>query len=297
MITPRSLLFVPANRPQYLPKAASSGADAVILDLEDSVPDEEKTRARHKLAANVAALRELEPDLQVHVRVNAWGDPGAADDLAAVVEANADVVYLPKSIGPEQALRAAHHLELLDDLHRKSTPTLIEVALEQAGSLASCREIGEVHDRVIAVIAAAAKNADVARSVGFRWTDSGLETLYFRSRAVLAARAAGVAPIGGLWQSVPDLDGFRAFAEANRDIGYHGMIVIHPSHVPIANDVFALQESEVAWFEGLVQAYDAAAAEGRGAARFDGEMVDLAHAVTAREQLAAHYARMGRKGT
>ncbi len=295
MITPRSLLFVPANRPKYLPKAADSGADAVIIDLEDSVPVDEKGSARAALAENVSTLRRARSDVQVHVRVNAWGDPGAAQDLAAAVEAGVDVVYLPKSAGSEQVLRAAHHLELLDDLHGRSVPTLLEVALEQAGALASCRAIGECHDRVVSVVAAAAKNADVARSVGFRWTDGGFETLYFRSRAVLAARAAGIAPIGGLWQSVPDLDGFRAFAESNRDIGYDGMIVIHPTHVPIANEVFSLAEDDVRWFEGLVDAYETATRAGDGAVRYDGEMVDLAHVVTARELLTTHYARQSRQ--
>jgi citrate lyase subunit beta/citryl-CoA lyase len=138
-------------------------------------------------------------------------------------------------------------------------------------------------------VGAAARNADVARSLGFQWTDEGLETLYMRSRIVTAARAAGLTnPIGGLWQDVSDLEGLRRFSAFNRRLGFGGQIVIHPSHVAPVNEIFSLSEQEVAYYRGLVAAYEGAEAEGSGTVAYDGEMIDLAHVKTARELLALH---------
>ena len=115
----------------------------------------------------------------------------------------------------------------------------------------------------MSLMAAAAKDADISREVGFRWTPAGLETLYFRSRVVLAARAAGLNHVVlGLWQSIKELDGLRAFAQSNRDVGYGGQVVIHPSHVSIVNDAYSPSENELERFASMVAAYEAGSSEG-----------------------------------
>ena len=132
-----------------------------------------------------------------------------------------------------------------------------------------------------------AKGADLERNLGFAWTPGGLETLYLRSRAVVAARAAGKPfIIGGMWQQVHDLDGLRKAAEFNRSLGYASEIVLHPSNVAVVNEVFAPGEAELARYRGMVEAFAAAEARGEGAILYDGEHIDIAHVETARSMLA-----------
>jgi citrate lyase subunit beta/citryl-CoA lyase len=136
-------------------------------------------------------------------------------------------------------------------------------------------------------MAAAAKDADVSREVGFTWTPEGQETLYLRSRVVLAARAAGLRSIVlGLWQEVRNLDGLRAFAVANHGLGYTGQVLIHPAHAPVANEEYGLSSYMRDYYEGLVAAFEQGQREGHGAVSYRGDHIDLAHANHARQALA-----------
>ena len=122
----------------------------------------------------------------------------------------------------------------------------------------------------------------LGRSLGFEFTLEGLESLYLRSRLVLAARSNGLHhPLGGVWQDIKDLDGCRTFAVDQRRLGYRGLVCIHPSHVAIANEVFTPAPDVVDHARRLVEAYYAAEADGHSAVVFEGQMIDLAHARTA----------------
>jgi citrate lyase subunit beta/citryl-CoA lyase len=287
------MLFVPANRERYLRPAVDSGADAVIIDLEDSVPAAEKPAARAALPELVGTLRALRPDVSVYVRPNAWATGFAAEDLEQCVLAGVDALYLPKILEVFDVVRTATILDFLEARYGVADRrTGLAVALETAQSLVLCEQLAGCSDRVETLVGATARNADVARSLGFQWTREGLETLYLRSRAVAAARAAGLTnPIGGLWQDVRDLDGLREFSAMNRRLGFGGQIVIHPSHVHVVNEAFSLSDEEVEYQRGLVAAYRTAESDGSGAALYDGEMIDLAHARTAEALLALHEAR------
>jgi len=131
-----------------------------------------------------------------------------------------------------------------------------------------------------------AEHADIARAVGYQWTPEGLETLYLRSRVLLACREANVHPLTCLWERLDDLDGLRAFAAQGRQLGFRGMIVIHPSHTAVVNEVFSPSADEIAYYQGLAAAYEAGAARGEGAVRYRGGHIDKAHYDTAREWLA-----------
>jgi citrate lyase subunit beta/citryl-CoA lyase len=136
-------------------------------------------------------------------------------------------------------------------------------------------------------MAAAAKDADVSREVGFRWTAAGMETLYLRSKVVVAARSAGIRTIVlGLWQEVRNLDGMRRFAQDNSGLGYTGQVLIHPSHAPIANEEFGLTETLKDYYIGLIAAFEEGHRNGHGAVSYRGDHIDLAHANHAREALA-----------
>jgi citrate lyase subunit beta/citryl-CoA lyase len=140
--------------------------------------------------------------------------------------------------------------------------------------------------RVAGAMAAAARDGDLAREMGYEWSPAGLETLYFRSRTVLACRAAGRHPVVGLWQELNDLDGLRAFADTNRALGFRGQVVIHPSHVPVVNEAYSPTPAQLDRYRAMIAAFEAAGRSGAGAVEFDGEHIDIAHVTTAREILA-----------
>jgi citrate lyase subunit beta/citryl-CoA lyase len=280
----RSFLFIPAIRPNWIGKAVAAGADAVILDLEDSVPPAQKDEAR---ALAAAAINEhLGSDIRIFVRVNVDDQGTLAKDIAAVCQSGIEGIVLPKITGPDDVDVAANLIEAAEIRLRLVPGEIAIVAtLESARGLQFAYECA-LHPRVSALIGATAKNADVARSLGYRWTAEGMETLYFRSRVVLAARAAGKLPIGGLWQQFHDVDGMRASAMQNRDLGMSGEIAIHPASVPILNEVYSPSAEDLAYFRGMIEVFDQAVAEGRSALVYEGEHIDLAHVKTAREIVA-----------
>jgi citrate lyase subunit beta / citryl-CoA lyase len=284
----RSLLFVPGQKPSWVDKAVSAGAHAVILDLEDAVPEADKQTARQVTADSVHRLGQ-ETNVGVIVRVNALDTPHFGADMEAVVRPGLTALLLPKvySVDDVVAFDAlVRHFEIAAGMAVGSVGLI--PSLETAKSLVNVEAIAR-GPRVVSLMAAAAKDADISREVGFRWTAQGLETLHLRSRVVLAARAAGLPHIVlGLWQSIQDLDGLRSFATANRDLGYGGQVVIHPSHVQVVNDAYSLSHDELLRYSAMVKAYEAGAEEGHGAVMFEGEHIDLAHVQNARSILAMY---------
>ena len=285
----RSLLFVPAHKGDWVPKALRVHPDAIILDLEDAVPESAKRDARDGLAAAVRTIRAADEQagtsVGVVVRVNAWNTEHGPADLHAAVAAGADDILAPKISDARELVRldaVLSYLERTTDAVDGSTRVI--ASLETAAGLVAAASIAAA-PRVVACVAAAAKDGDTARSVGFRWSAEGLETLAWRTNAVVACRAAGAHPIVGVWQEVHDLDGLSAFADANRAIGYGGQVVIHPSHVGPVNAAFAPTEAEIRYYEGLLAAVAEAEREGRGAVAYEGDHVDAAHVATARAVL------------
>lgn len=280
----RSLLFVPGHRRNMIDKALASNADAIILDLEDAVPETEKELARDTVSS---ALQDLgSTDRTVLVRPNALDTEHFGRDIATVTGPGLTGFLLPKLFGRDDVVR-------FDSL---VTAAEIAVGIERGSvglvpSLETAASINRVDDilsgpRVVGVMAAAAKNADVSREVGFTWSAAGLETLYLRSKVVVAARAADLKIIVlGLWQEIDNLDGLSQFAQDNNDLGYTGQVLIHPSHIDIVNDVFGLTDQEAAYYRGLVSAFEEGAAQGLGAVTYEGEHIDLAHANHARQLL------------
>lgn len=281
----RSMLFVPGHRASWVDKAIASGADAIVLDLEDSVPAELKESARATVAESITRLHAAGSGVGVLVRTNSLGTGQAGLDLEAVVVPGLTGVFAAKI---ESALDAQRFETLLDHFEvRNGVPGVeLVVPLETARALSRCEEIAVSTPRIGAVVASTAEHADVAREVGYEWTPEGLETIAIRSRAVLACRVAGVHAMTGLWERIQDLDGLRAFARQGRQLGFRGQIAIHPSHVPVINEVFGVDPQQREFFEGLVAAYEEAATTGAGAVTYRGNHIDKAHVTKAVEWLA-----------
>jgi citrate lyase subunit beta/citryl-CoA lyase len=269
-------------------KAVAAGVDGLILDLEDSVPEALKADARAEVARSIVRLRESGSAVGVYVRVNALDTGLSGDDIEAVVIPGIDGLSLPKTFGPDDIIRFD---ALVTHFERKNgvSPGTVEFIcnLETAEAYASCEQMAVASPRVATLFAGTARDADVSRSIGFQFTPAGLETLYLRSRAVLAARTAGLEfPLVGVWQDLADPEGARRFSEQNRELGFRGQVLIHPSHVAVANEVFSPSQFEVKFYAGMIAAFEEAEADGAAAVVYEGMHVDYAHIKTAREVLA-----------
>ena len=245
-----SLLFVPASRPERFDKALGSGADAVIVDLEDAVAPADKDAARAALAA------WLDPVHPVLVRINAADTPWFAADLELLARPGVSAVVLPKAEHPDDvvvASRAGGGLAVLP---------LIESALgfEQRRALARA-------DRVERLIFG---HIDFQADLNMRATEE--ELLPFRTALVLASRLAGIAaPIDGVCTAIDDAELLQADALRARRLGFGGKLCIHPRQVAVVNRCFAPSAEEVAWAQRVIAADTAS---GGAAVAVDGKMVD-----------------------
>lgn len=277
----RSFLFVPGNKESMLDKGAKAGADALILDLEDSVPHAEKAAARALVARKIPEL--VAAGQRIWVRVNRTAHVYDLDDILAVVQPGVEGIYISKPWGPEDVHMASCMIAEAES--RANLPIgsvgLIPL-LETARSMQLCYEIAEI-PRVTGIVGATAKNADVGRALKYVWTPEGRESEYMKSRVVMAARAAGKWPIGGIWQQIKDLDGLAKSSAFDRQLGMAGELALHPMQVETINRTYTPTEDEVAFYRGMIEALDAAQAQGRASVMYDGEHIDIAHVKTARE--------------
>jgi len=286
----RSVLFVPGHKETWPDKAIAAGADGLILDLEDAVPIGMKAEAREVVAASIRKIAGGGKSVGVYVRLNALETGMTGDDLERIAIGGLSGVLLPKNYGPRDIIACD---ALITHFERKngvpSGSIDIVVSLETAQAYSQCEQILAASPRVATLFAGTAKDADVSRSIGFQFTPTGHETLYLRSRALLAVRASGRQfSWVGLWQDLKDPEGARAFAVQNRQIGFTTMVMIHPSHIAIANEVFSPSAQDLLFYQGMIDAFDKAEAEGNAAVLYEGQHIDYAHVKTARAVLELH---------
>lgn len=290
----RSMLFVPATRRAMIEKAARSAADAVCLDLEDSVAPAEKVAARGHV---VRALREIDfgPRTRI-VRVNALDTPFAYRDLIDVVEEagdRLDLVMLPKVGAPRDVVFVEMLLQQIDATRRDARPLGIEAQIETARGFLYAREIAAASPRLAALIFGP---GDYAASMGMPSHGIGEldahDELYpgHRWHAVMhtivaAARAHGLRCMDGPYGAYTDASGLERSCRVSRALGFDGKQCIHPSQLETVNGVFAPTDEEVAQAEAVMRAYDAALASGQAAAAHGGRMIDAASVRMARTTL------------
>lgn len=285
----RSMLFVPGGRRDMIGKAAASAADAVCLDLEDSVPPDHKAAAR---ATCAAALRELDFGPRVRMlRINGIYTPFAYRDLIDVVEAagdRIDLIMLPKACRPEDVVFVEILLAQMGAVHIG-----IEAQIETAAGFLYAREIARSSPKLEALIfgpgdysasmqmpAASIGEFDAHDDLypGHRW-HAVMHTI------VAAARANGLRAMDGPFAAFRDSAGFDRSCRIARAMGFDGKQCIHPGQLEAANEIFGPAPDEIAHAERILAAYDEAAAAGRGAASLDGRMIDAANLRMARVTL------------
>lgn len=272
----RSLLFVPANRADRMQKALASEADGVVFDLESAIPREAAAEARANVRHALEAHSTDQP--AVFVRVSAVGTADFTPDVDACRHPSLTTLMLPQVTGPEEVAVAAAALE--------GTETRIMPLVETASAVRRAYELATASARVAYMGGATSRQGDLARSVGYEWTPEGGETMYLRQKVLIDVRAAGVPnPLSGLWGIVDDLDGLARLAAQTRQLGYEGMLAIHPSHIPIINQVFSPTPAEIDGWRRLIAATEDAEAQGIGAFRHEGRLIDHAHLQTAQQQL------------
>ncbi|HXG21893.1 MAG TPA: CoA ester lyase [Methylomirabilota bacterium] len=274
----RSILFVPGNRPDWIDKAPQYGPDALILDLEDAVPIPEKAAARSIVRAGIERSRQR--GVPIVVRVNGLNTGLTGEDVEAVVTVGLVAIAIPKLERVEEVLKVDAWIELFE---RKAglPPNSVEIIVlpETARGIMNIYQLATACPRVGNIVGGVgARSGDVTKAIGYKWTRPGLETLYMASHMLLAARAAGIEyPLCGGSLEVSDTELVRAQLQRAREIGFRGALLIHPSAVPIANEVFAPSKEEIEWNKGVLQAMYEAEQAGRAAVTYDGMMIDYAH--------------------
>jgi citrate lyase subunit beta / citryl-CoA lyase len=259
----RSWLFVPGDNDRKLAKGEGSGADALVLDLEDSVAEGNRPEARRKVRRFLDERPAGQRRCQLWVRINSLDD-GALLDLAAVTGGAPDGIMLPKIRSTDDIARIERMGELFEFADRQQPPRLIGLNWG-------------AEDLSAAIGASTNLDASGQWALTYRWA---------RSAVLLAAKAAGVQAIDTVYVNYKDSDGLRASCSASAQEGFNGRVAIHPDQVAPINEAFAPSAEDVALAERIVAAFEQAG--GVGTVGIDGKMFDIPHLKRARHVLALH---------
>jgi len=281
----RSLLFVPADSERKLAKAAGAGADALILDLEDSVLPERKPHARTLAAHYLTGSNER---AAVWVRVNDRLSGELLKDLAAIVPARPAGIVLPKILGPHDIEAVSHYLEALEISHGLEAGAIAILALvtETPAAVLRMADLLDLKCARLQGISWGAEDLSAALGAGDPRTDSGAWRATYehaRTQCLLAAHALAIEAIDSVYVNYRDPQGLRQACEHSRHDGFTGRLAVHPDQVPIINAAFAPSESERVLAQRIVAAFDSVA--GAGTISLDGKMYDLPHLKAARRLL------------
>ncbi|MGB8622159.1 MAG: CoA ester lyase [Paracoccaceae bacterium] len=266
----RSVLYIPGAKERALDKARGLPVDAIIFDLEDAVAAEEKANARALLAETLKA-GGYGPRARI-VRINGLETEWGRDDIAALRDAGADAVLIPKVGGAADVQAAA---ELIPE-------TPLWAMMETPQGMLNAAEIA-AHPRMAGFVMG---TNDLAKELKCRFRADRMPMLASLQLCLLAARAHGIPAVDGVYNAFKDEPGLRAECEQGRDMGFDGKTLIHPAQVAIANEIFAPTADEIDLARRQIAAFETAEAEGQGVAVVDGKIVENLHIVTARETLA-----------
>jgi citrate lyase subunit beta/citryl-CoA lyase len=283
----RSLLFVPADSERKLNRGADAGADALVLDLEDSVLPERKPAARVMLAEY---LRSASGQSQNWVRINDLTSGELLQDLAAVVPLAPKGIVLPKIRGPEDLDVVAHYLDMAEAMHGIAGGSIGMVAVcteTPAAVLRMTELIGVKRPRLRGLIWGAEDLSSAMGARDPRRPDGTWRAPYEHARVqcLLACHALEVEAIDTVFVDFKDLEGCRRNSEAARFDGFTGKVAIHPDQVAVINAAFTPSVQEIAYAKQVVAAFES----GVGAVSLDGKMLDIPHLKAAKRTLSSGY--------
>ncbi|NNC36418.1 MAG: CoA ester lyase [Acidimicrobiales bacterium] len=281
----RSFLFIPADSEKKLAKAAGIKADAIILDLEDAVLPERKTVAREMCAE---FLKNARPSAEVWVRINPLDTDLWQDDLEAIIPHRPDGIMLPKPDGPADIETLGHHLDALENKlgHEGEPLRILPVATETATAVTTLNTYPKTHLPRLYGLTWGIE--DLATDIGAysNRTEAGAPAYPFdivRAQMLFAAKASSIEAVDTLFADFRDPDGLRTYAKSAYNIGFSGMLAIHPAQVDIINEAFTPSDEQIEHARKVVQAF--ADNPGAGAVSVDGKMTDIPHLKQARRIL------------
>lgn len=272
----RSLLFVPANNWRLLMSSLRTEADMIVIDMEDAVPIDDKETSRWFVKEFLEnEVRDVQ-NKSIYVRINGIASKLYEEDLEFVIRPNLGGIVIPKTESKNDVITIVHIIEKLEDKRGLNKGTIKIIPLiESAMGVENAFEIARSDDRVVAVSFGA---GDFLRDLGLSYSqlsDDENELLYARSRIAVAAAANGIpaidTPFLGL---IIDREGLKRQCYIAKKLGYKGKYSIHPTHIPIINEVFSPGKDEVEEAKEIVEAYEEAAKKGLGATSYKGRMID-----------------------
>ncbi len=280
----RSMLFVPGNNYRAIIKTPELGCDAIIYDMEDAVPVDEKETARIFVKDAVKIER---PEWQsVFVRVNSSDTGFMEDDLSAVVQRGLTGIMLPKSESGRDIVELDGRLSKLEEEREIQDTIKIIPLIESPKGIINAHEIATASSRNVAIAFGA---GDYYRMLGrsyFRFSDEQTELLFARSNIVNAAKAAGIkaidTPFFGL---LTDREGLLRESKMAWQLGFDGKLIIHPNQIEVVNEVFSPSEKDIEYAKEVVEAYEEAKASGLGVTTLGGRMIDYATYIQAKDIL------------
>lgn len=284
----RCFLFVPADSERKLNKAVGLDADALILDLEDSVNQENLPTARAMAREHLAKTRGEARRQQLWVRINPLDTEFSLPDLAAVMPGAPDGIILPKTFSAAEAIKLDHMLSALEareDIPQRTTK-ILAVATETARSLFTMESFIGATDRLYGMTWGAEDLAAALGAFTNRAPDGTYEDVYrlARTLCLAACKAGDMEPVDVVYPDFRDLDGLYAEAVQGRKTGFTGKVAIHPAQVDVINKAYLPTDEEVTHAKRVIEAFDAVG--GSGVAGLDGKMIDMPHLKQARIVLA-----------
>ena len=268
----RSLVFVPGNNPRFLEKSKSLTADIVCFDLEDSVPDKEKKKAR--VLIKNALKKRNQYSASIFARTNSPDSGKIEADLKEIVQKGIDGIVIPKVNSAKELKKIEKTISSLEK-KRKIKGIRLMPSIESALGVVNCYEIALASKRIDALVFGI---FDLLNDMGIEYTKGNPRgAKYSRYKVSVAATAARVAAIDGIWQDLKDKKGFTKDCQVGKSLGYSGKSVIHPDQIKTVHKIFHPSRPEIAWAKKVCSVYEKSTKKGKGATVVDGKMIDEVH--------------------
>jgi len=268
----RSLVFVPGNNPRFLEKAKSISADIVCFDLEDSVPDKEKAKARKLIKSALKQRKHYSAN--IYVRTNSPESGKIGSDLKEIMQKGIDGIVIPK-VNSAKELKKIEKTIISLEKKGKISGTRIIPSIESALGVVNCYEIASCSKRIDALVFGI---FDLLNDVGIEYTKGNPRgAKYARYKIPVDTAAAGVYAIDGIWQDIKDKSGLKKDCNIGRSLGYVGKSVIHPDQIETVHKIYHPNKNEIRWAKLVVKTYNTSTKKGKGATVVDGKMIDEVH--------------------
>lgn len=267
----RSLIFVPGNNSRFLEKAKNLESDIVCFDLEDSVPDNEKVKAR-KLIKTALKSRKLYRT-SIFVRTNSPTSGKIPSDLKEVIQKGIDGIVIPKVNNIQELKKIEKTLSELEK-KQKLKPIQIIPSIESAEGVVNTYDIASFGKRIHAIVFGV---FDLLNDLGIEYTKDSEGAKYSRGKIPVDAHAAGIVAIDAIWQDLKDSKGLEKDCKTGKNLGYSGKSIIHPDQIPVVHKLFYPNKNEISWAEKVCKTYLASTKKGTGATTVEGKMIDEVH--------------------